>query len=106
MVVGDLFHEQSGPWESIVNNHVKVAWNAAKKFLELVICAISDKNVSTALMNEVFEPALRKLVSEANAQMSNCLMPTRASTQSPMLKSIARRSSTSGTRDGVKRVKK
>lgn len=73
MVVGDLFHEQSAPWKSIVNNHVKMAWNAAEKFLKLVIYAISDKNVSTPLFDEVFEPALKKLVTEANAQTAELL---------------------------------
>lgn len=73
MVVGDLFHEQSTPWRSIVNSHVKMAWSAAEKFLKLVIYAISDKNMSTPLFDEVFEPALKKLVSEANQQTAELL---------------------------------
>ncbi|KAJ2991919.1 hypothetical protein NUW58_g2344 [Xylaria curta] len=73
MVVADLFHEQSAPWNSIVDNHVQVAWNAAKTFLELVICSISDTTVSAALMAEVFEPALEKLVADTKSKTSQLL---------------------------------
>ncbi|KAI3321397.1 dynamin family protein [Xylariaceae sp. AK1471] len=73
MVVADLFHEQSDPWNSIVDGHIRVAWNAAKTFLELVISFISDSAISTALMAEVFEPALEKLISEANTKTTELL---------------------------------
>ncbi|RYC55376.1 hypothetical protein CHU98_g10834 [Xylaria longipes] len=73
MVVADLFHEQSGPWNSIVDSHIKVAWDAAKTFLELVISSISDRAISTALMAEVFEPALEKLISDANTKTTELL---------------------------------
>ncbi|KAI0467558.1 dynamin family protein [Xylaria cf. heliscus] len=73
MVVGDLFHEQSAPWNSIVNGHIRAAWDAAKTFLELVINSISDSTVSAALMTEVFEPALEKLISDANTKTAELL---------------------------------
>ncbi|KAI0858430.1 dynamin family protein [Xylaria cubensis] len=73
MVVADLFHEQSAPWNSIVNNHVRGAWDAAETFLKLVISSISDSTTSTALMAEVFEPALEKLISEANTKTTELL---------------------------------
>ncbi|TRX88984.1 hypothetical protein FHL15_010106 [Xylaria flabelliformis] len=73
MVVADLFHEQSAPWNAIVNNHVRVAWDAAEIFLKLVISSISDSTTSTALMAEVFEPALEKLISEANTKTTELL---------------------------------
>jgi hypothetical protein len=73
MVVADLFHEQSGPWKSIMDSHVKQAWNAAKKFLELVIRSISDANIAKALMTEVFEPAWKILVKDANTKTAELL---------------------------------
>ncbi|KAI8628485.1 dynamin family protein [Xylariaceae sp. FL1651] len=68
MVVADLFHEQSSPWESIMNSHVANAWDAARKFLSLVVHSISDAAIAKALLAEVFEPALKSLVSDAKTK--------------------------------------
>ncbi|KAI1827327.1 dynamin family protein [Xylaria intraflava] len=68
MVVADLFQEQSYPWTNIVNQHVKAAWSAAKKFLIIVISSISDTTISAALIAEVFEPALENLISITDAR--------------------------------------
>ncbi|KAI0401107.1 dynamin family protein [Xylaria palmicola] len=73
MVVADLFHEQSTPWASIVDSHVKEAWKSANTFLGLVICSISDPTISTALLAEVFAPALENLISNANAKTKDLL---------------------------------
>ncbi|KAI1364108.1 dynamin family protein [Xylaria arbuscula] len=73
MVVADLFHEQSGSWKSIVDSHVRATWDAANKFLELVIKSIADPAISTALIAEVFEPALEKLVLDAETQTAELL---------------------------------
>ncbi|KAJ3578428.1 hypothetical protein NPX13_g2138 [Xylaria arbuscula] len=73
MVVADLFHEQSGPWKSIVDSHVRATWDAANKFLELVIKSIADPAISTALIAEVFGPALEKLVLDAETQTAELL---------------------------------
>ncbi|KAI1430551.1 dynamin family protein [Xylaria sp. CBS 124048] len=73
MVIADLFTEQSAPWQSIVDRHVEAAWSAARKFLELVISFISDKLVSAALIEEVFEPALEELITIAKSRVTELL---------------------------------
>ncbi|KAI1260646.1 dynamin family protein [Xylariaceae sp. FL1019] len=73
MVVADLFHEQSIPWESIVADHVKNAWNSANDFLHLVVDSIADPAIALALQTEVFEPALNKLIQDATNKTEELL---------------------------------
>ncbi|KAI1324047.1 dynamin family protein [Xylariaceae sp. FL0255] len=78
MVVADLFHEQSTRWESIVNDHVALAWKSAKKFLELLVHAICDPNIAKAILPELFEPELEKLMKGAQAKTAELLYAHRS----------------------------
>lgn len=49
MIVADLFHEQSTPWEAITRKHVEEVWGAAKRFLSLALAYVADAATSKAL---------------------------------------------------------
>ncbi|KAH9885369.1 dynamin family protein [Xylariomycetidae sp. FL2044] len=73
MIVADLFQEQSGPWEPIVRRHIQQAWDSAKTFLDLVITHVADKDVANALLEEVFEPALKTLLATLHDKVTELL---------------------------------
>ncbi|KAI0017966.1 dynamin family protein [Xylariomycetidae sp. FL0641] len=74
MVVSDLFHEQSEPWDAIVSEHIDSACEAAKKFLELVVYSVAGNDlIAKALLEEVFEPAFKKVWLDAEAKVTELL---------------------------------
>ena len=75
MIVSDLFLEQSAPWDAIARSHVDKVWNAAREFLGLVAAYIADATTSKALLREIFEPALSKLLKTLKEKTAELLNP-------------------------------
>ncbi|OTB00476.1 hypothetical protein M426DRAFT_324256 [Hypoxylon sp. CI-4A] len=73
MVISDLFYQQSSPWESIVKQHVVKAWEAVQMFVELVVTYVAEEQIGDALLEKVFRPALRKLLSSAKVKAGELL---------------------------------
>lgn len=73
MVIKDLFSEQSKPWKSIVNDHIKSVWDAVKDFLGLVVSEIADEGTSKALFQKVLDPALDQIWSELTKKNAELL---------------------------------
>ncbi|OJJ42163.1 hypothetical protein ASPZODRAFT_77515 [Penicilliopsis zonata CBS 506.65] len=61
MIVGELFLEQCRPWETMARRHILTTWQAAERFLWLLIRHISDEATSVVLFAEVISPALDQL---------------------------------------------
>ncbi|KAK0620856.1 P-loop containing nucleoside triphosphate hydrolase protein [Immersiella caudata] len=78
MVVADLFLEQSKPWDSIAEKHVKQVWSAMNTFLRLVAGHIADFSTSKALEREIFEPAMNDLLKQLRDKTAEFLGPHRA----------------------------
>lgn len=75
MIVVDLFLEQSARWEMITRRHVEKVWRAAKEFLGLTVASIADPATSKALLQEIFEPALSRLLATLNEKTTELLAP-------------------------------
>ncbi|GAB1318560.1 GED domain-containing protein [Madurella fahalii] len=75
MIVADLFLEQSQPWEGIVRRHVEKVWKAASRFLDLVIAHTADASTAKALHLEVFEPAMKAILTEMRDKTTELLKP-------------------------------
>ena len=75
MIVGDLFLEQSSPWEAITRSHIEKVWKAAKEFLSLTTTYIADATTSKALFQKIFEPALNQLLGNLNTKTTELLTP-------------------------------
>ncbi|KAK3306411.1 P-loop containing nucleoside triphosphate hydrolase protein [Chaetomium strumarium] len=73
MIVADLFRDQCRPWEEIVRLHVESVWNAAARFIKLAVAHIADASTATALQQEVFEPAMNKILKEMNDETGKLL---------------------------------
>ncbi|KAF7587606.1 hypothetical protein BBP40_007005 [Aspergillus hancockii] len=77
MIVKDLFKEQSQPWQKIAKDHVAKAWEAAKIFIYAAVTELSDMATSSALLKDVFDPALDKLLKEMEMRLDEMLEPHR-----------------------------
>ena len=58
LIVGDVFHEQSKPWEGIAQKHLQSTFNAVKTFLELTLTHLTDETTMDNLLREVLDPAM------------------------------------------------
>ncbi|KAK7751822.1 hypothetical protein SLS62_006308 [Diatrype stigma] len=75
MVVADLFLEQSGPWESIVGQHIVRVWEAAQVFLGLVVRHVAENAVQDSVVCEVLDPAMNALLESVKSKTSQLLGP-------------------------------
>lgn len=75
MIVADLFLEQSTPWEEITRSHIEKVWMAAKEFLSFTTAYVADAATSKALFQNIFEPALNRLLGILNAKTTELLTP-------------------------------
>ena len=60
LIVGDLFYEQSKPWEKMTRGHLHVTWTIVKGFLELALAYLTDENTAGNLFKEVIDPILNQ----------------------------------------------
>lgn len=75
MIVADLFLEQSKPWEGIVRQHVQNVWDAASRFIKLVVAHTADTSAVKALHVEVVEPAMQGILKEMRDKTTDLLKP-------------------------------
>ncbi|KAH8674416.1 P-loop containing nucleoside triphosphate hydrolase protein [Tricladium varicosporioides] len=75
LIVGDLFYEQSSPWEQLMRLHLKAVWEAARAFLELVILYLTDEVTSEALLREVIDPLMDQRYQDMIAKLVELLTP-------------------------------
>lgn len=61
-IVTDLFREQSKPWQSIVNSHVKRVWGAARLFVDYLVSHISDPETKETIMEAIVRPKLNAIL--------------------------------------------
>ncbi|KAI1654941.1 dynamin family protein [Daldinia decipiens] len=73
MVVADLFHQQSSPWEQIAQNHVMNSWRAVEKFIEHVVIYVADIPIGRSLLDQVCQPALDDLLAQAKTKTTELL---------------------------------
>ena len=77
LIVGDLFFEQSQPWEQLARQHLKDTWQATRSFLELLISHLADEKTSEALLGRVIDPVMDQNLSKMNDKLSELLTPYR-----------------------------
>lgn len=77
LTVGDLFLEQSQPWEGLARQHLKKTWQATKSFVELLVSHLTDENTSEALLGHVIDAVMDQKLSVMNEKLSELLTPYR-----------------------------
>ena len=78
LIVGDLFREQSQPWEPLARQHLKNVWQAARSFLDLLISHLADEPTSEALLDQVIDPLMDRKLGEMNQKLDEILTPYKA----------------------------
>ncbi|KAK7909186.1 hypothetical protein PG985_015064 [Apiospora marii] len=62
LVVGELFREQSAPWEFMTRDYVKFIWKTCKRFLEVAITHVADDaETATAILQLIVEPSMKRI---------------------------------------------
>jgi GTPase SAR1 family protein len=75
LIVTDLFLEQSRPWEAIVRRHVEKVWQAASRFIRLVVTHAADASTAKGLQDEVVEPAMKDIFKAMRDKTTALLNP-------------------------------
>ncbi|CZT51083.1 related to vacuolar sorting protein VPS1, dynamin, and related proteins [Rhynchosporium secalis] len=75
LIVGDLFHEQSLPWERLAQIHLKNIWEATRAFLELAISHLTDDATTDALLREVLDPLMEQRYRDMTDKLVELLLP-------------------------------
>lgn len=73
LIVSDLFLEQSHPWGAIVRAHIQSVWESARVFIDLVTAHVADGSTSKMLQEEVFGPAMAKILKDMENKTSELL---------------------------------
>ncbi|PYH92305.1 hypothetical protein BO71DRAFT_451516 [Aspergillus ellipticus CBS 707.79] len=63
LLVGNLFRDQSKPWEEIARNHMMTTWETVRYFVHLLIRDLADERTYSALLGWVIEPELESMKS-------------------------------------------
>lgn len=75
LIVGDLFLEQSRPWERLARQHLKNVWQAARSFLDLLVSHLADEPTSEALLGQVIDPLMDEKLKSMNRKLDEILRP-------------------------------
>jgi hypothetical protein len=75
MIVSNLFSEQCRPWEAIARRHVDKVWDAASRFVTLVVAHTADASTAKALQHRVFDPAMKTILKEMREKTTELLDP-------------------------------
>ena len=75
MIVGEMFHQQSQPWEEKARLHIKDICDAVETFLEQTLAHLADENTSSNLLRDVIGPLLSERAREINAKLDEILTP-------------------------------
>ncbi|KAK8109130.1 dynamin GTPase [Apiospora sp. TS-2023a] len=90
MVVGDLFRQQSAPWEPLARRYTRRTWRICNKFLEEAITYVADDpGTAAAILREIVKPSMdriRKGVQEKTEHILQFHRRIQPITYSPELK--------------------
>lgn len=73
LIVGDIFFEQSKPWEGIARDHLQSTWDAVKTFLELTLAHLTDDITMENLFMEVFDPIMNQKASQVQDKLQDLM---------------------------------
>lgn len=74
LVVGDLFREQSAPWETLARRYIQTAWKKCNKFLEAAITHVADDaETAAAILQEIVKPAMDRVWKDVQEKTEHIL---------------------------------
>ena len=73
LLVGDLFRDQSSPWEAIARVHIDAVWDSARKFMRVLIKSLTDSETFSSLFAHCITPAMMKRLEKATQSLTRLL---------------------------------
>ena len=77
LLVGDLFRDQSSPWEAIARVHIDAVWHSARRFVRVLLKSLTDSETLSSLFTHCIIPAMTRRL-EMATQSLNRLLDDRA----------------------------
>lgn len=77
ILVGSLFRQQSQPWHDIASEHLDMAWNAVRDFLEALLAHLTDERTCNQLLIHVIDPAMNARQDSLKKKLEELLVPHR-----------------------------
>lgn len=74
-IIGDLFYEQSQPWESIVNHFAHRILEATRTTVNLILEHIADEETIVGLMRQIINPTMDSLKQALEQKAKEVLDP-------------------------------
>jgi GTPase SAR1 family protein len=74
-IIGELFYEQSRPWQAIVESFMAQLLDAARMTLNLVLEHTADPQTSEGLLRHIINPAIEPLKERLEAKAKEVLEP-------------------------------
>lgn len=75
LIVGDLFFEQSKPWEALIKQYCRDVIDAIKNLIRLTVYTTADSTTAEGLLQKLLYPALEKRTSLLHTKVSEVLEP-------------------------------
>ena len=75
LIVGDLFHQQSKPWKSILESHSKKMMDGTRTSLEMAAAASADATTCEGLLHELMYLALNQHAKALQQKVAEILRP-------------------------------
>ncbi|KAK8057207.1 hypothetical protein PG996_011144 [Apiospora saccharicola] len=73
LIVTDIFRWQAYHWEMYAEAYVKKAWEACKRFMDLVIKHIADVGTAAAISRKIIEPSMDRILENAKDKTNEFL---------------------------------
>ncbi|PGH28089.1 hypothetical protein AJ80_00346 [Polytolypa hystricis UAMH7299] len=77
LLVGELFQDQSSPWESITRKHVETVWNDTKRFLESALATLADDETFQAVFTHFMDKRIHERHRKAIESLDRLLVDRR-----------------------------
>lgn len=75
MIVGELFHQQSQPWEGKAKTLIKTVGEAVEAFLEQTLAYLTDENTTSNLLHYIVGPLLSERSKQLDEKLDEILLP-------------------------------
>jgi hypothetical protein len=73
LLVRDLFQDYSSPWIEIARNHIKDVCNTTKRFLELILQYLIDKDICDNIVLYWLDDGMSQRLEEAKRKLDELL---------------------------------
>ncbi|KAK1149052.1 hypothetical protein N8T08_007729 [Aspergillus melleus] len=105
LLVGDLFRDQSKPWEEIARHHLLTTWDSVRYFISMVLQHLTDEHTSSLLAVTIAEPELNKMKEQLLEKLRELTSYTKRGHPLPVGKSFLTRIQNSRNERQLRKLK-